>query len=222
MRKGDQLAALHRRSAGASRGAPVRTGRRDDPRRESRCLSCQGEQCGYTFSVTRWLKERLCFCQNASRFDPSVNAEITAIFRQLIQVCRSASLEDCDTAYYQARFFSSLLRVSSVAPTRQASRAGSPSAEAAASAAAASGLQGMPSDALISGLDMNRLIGDSVGLQHDVVADGFPDLDQELTIDGLLQESHDWFSVDLMAHMNDPLYAPPAVITLPTTFIGNG
>lgn len=90
--------------------------------------------------------------------------------------------------------------------------------------AAANGLLGVPSDALISGLDMNRLIGDSVGMHHRAdgeAADGFPDLDQELTIDGLLQESHDWFSVDLMAHINDPMYAPPAVITLPTTFIGN-
>lgn len=93
--------------------------------------------------------------QNMNRFDHTVVSEITDVFRQLIQVCRSASQEDHDTAYYQARFFTSLLRVSSRAPTRQPSRAVSPNANS---------MNPIPAHALLSDFDINRLIGVSNGI----------------------------------------------------------
>jgi len=57
--------------------------------------------------------------------DPSTLEQVQMVFRDMARECKSFARGQ-NTAFYQAKFFASLLRISSVAPTRVASRENSP------------------------------------------------------------------------------------------------
>ncbi len=135
------------------------------------------------------------FLQNTHKIPNTVVEEIFSVFKQLIRVCRRVS-HGQDTAFYQAKFFSSLLRASSVAPSRVVSRIGSPTA-GSSSRPFANNLamtQSLQRDQLAATLAADDTGG---GPSGDLSQDLFGDMDlfqfdENLSIDALLQESHDW------------------------------
>jgi hypothetical protein len=53
--------------------------------------------------------------------DPSTLEQVQMVFRDMARECKRFARGQ-NTAFYQAKFFASLLRISSVAPTRVATR----------------------------------------------------------------------------------------------------
>lgn len=117
------------------------------------------------------------------------------VFRDMARECKSFARGQ-NTAFYQAKFFASLLRISSVAPTRVATRENSPNpgrTEIAPDDLAArlhqAGNQVPDFTVSICGhVDLDRRSILVAQADIDLIG-GFED---SLTIDALLQESHDW------------------------------
>jgi hypothetical protein len=60
-----------------------------------------------------------------NRMDPSTLEQVQMVFRDMARECKRFARGQ-NTAFYQAKFFASLLRISSVAPTRVATRENTP------------------------------------------------------------------------------------------------
>ncbi|KAI5454132.1 hypothetical protein NCC49_005122 [Naganishia albida] len=154
------------------------------------------------------------------QLDPSVVEEIYNIFRDVVRECRRHSRGQ-NTTYHLAKFFASLIKISSVGPTRSASRMQTPeegSQEPQPAAVSGEALTAKLNEAA----EGNATDGNPVSqdfFQNDENLFVFDDSVDPLSIDALLQESQDWFSADLMAQINsDGGWNPLPVFPLPDNF----
>jgi len=114
--------------------------------------------------------------QHMNRMDPSTLEQVQLVFRDIARECKRFARGQ-NAAFYQAKFFASLLRISSVAPTRVATRENSPNVAR----------MEITPDAIAARLHQTG--GQPPDFPLDVDLMGF---DDSLTIDALLEESHDW------------------------------
>ncbi|GHJ84110.1 hypothetical protein NliqN6_0512 [Naganishia liquefaciens] len=152
------------------------------------------------------------------QLDPSVVEEIYNIFRDVVRECRRHSRGQ-NTTYHLAKFFASLIKISSVGPTRSASRLQTPEDGVQEQPAAVSGeaLTAKLNEAAEDTADPNAVPQDL--FQNDANLFVFDDSVDPLSIDALLQESQDWFSADLMAQINsDGGWNPLPGFPLPDNF----
>ncbi|KAJ9092879.1 hypothetical protein QFC20_007252 [Naganishia adeliensis] len=154
------------------------------------------------------------------QLDPSVVEEIYNIFRDVVRECRRHSRGQ-NTTYHLAKFFASLIKISSVGPTRSASRIQTPEEGSQESQPAAVSGEALTAK-LNEAAEGNAADRDAVPqdfFQNDENLFVFDDSVDPLSIDALLQESQDWFSADLMAQINsDGGWNPLPVFPLPDNF----
>lgn len=130
--------------------------------------------------------------------------EVQTVFRNMIRECKRFA-RGHNTSFYQAKFFNSLLRIASAAPSRVISRGQSPglngltggmdtsvtpdelSAKLKEAVNPAYQVSWGKRPCLLTGLRQAYLV--AMVTQNDIDLVGF---DDPLTIDALLQESHDW------------------------------